>query len=295
MVALVKVICGFCKKPFFRSAGRFNENRKLGNRPYCSKKCQFLGQRRRGFFQCGRGGCGKVFERCLSAVSSYSFCSRSCAVSVNNSKHPKRLAIYHPCEVCGKRIRGKDTLRFCSQKCRHLGIRRFSSDELIKTIRLFFSENKRTPAKREMKKVSDCAINTFGSWNLAVKAAGLEPNRSHSNRMYRRSRTLARDGHVCDSISEALVDNWLTDHGVEHECDAKYPSSNHKSDWRLSNGVFIEYFGLANDSPRYDRQIRKKRELCKMHGIRLVELYPRDLYPDLLLDKKLGIYAEIDF
>lgn len=43
------------------------------------------------------------------------FCSRSCSVSYNNHKSPKRgRHPNHPCEVCGKPTKN---LRFCSHLC----------------------------------------------------------------------------------------------------------------------------------------------------------------------------------
>ena len=49
----------------------------------------------------------------------------------------------------------------------------------------------------------------------------------------------------------------------------------------------MEYFGLANDSPRYDRAIRKKKGLCRKHKLRLIEIYPQDIYPKEYLNDKL--------
>ena len=106
--------------------------------------------------------------------------------------------------------------------------------------------------------------------------------------MYRRTKTKARDGHICDSISEALIDNWLTQHDIPHERDARYPTTKHRADWRVGD-TFIEYFGLAKDSPRYDHSVKKKQEICQAYKIALIELYPSDLYPQQSLENKLGI------
>lgn len=132
-------------------------------------------------------------------------------------------------------------------------------------------------------------IRTFGSWNNAVLAAGLTPNRSHDNRMYKRTGTKATDGHLCDSASEALVDNWLVDKSIAHERNVRYPNTGHLADWSVGNGVFVEYFGLANDSPRYDRAVEKKRSLCRQNNIQLIEIYAEDLYPNRRLEQKLGL------
>ena len=105
--------------------------------------------------------------------------------------------------------------------------------------------------------------------------------------MYKRVSAKAKDGHQCDSISEAIVDNWLTDNAIEHTRDISYPTTHHKADWKI--GVaFVEYFGLAADSPRYDRAIKRKRNLCRRNHIPLIEIYPEDLYPNIALEDKLS-------
>lgn len=144
----------------------------------------------------------------------------------------------------------------------------------------------RTPAKREARDIVYACVYYFGSWNNAISAAGLAPNRSHNQRMYRRVMTQAKDGHRCDSISEALIDNWLTDHGIAHERDVAYPVTRHKADWKIGE-IFVEYFGLAKDSARYDRATKEKQALCKKLGITLLALYPDDIYPALRLVKRL--------
>ncbi len=165
-----------------------------------------------------------------------------------------------------------------------------SSQELIEIIKQAVQKFKRVPARREMEKTASSCKNVFGSWNNAVIAAGLQPNRSHSQRMYKRINTIASDGHICDSISEAIIDNWLTKNNISHERNVSYPETNHKADWGIrfrEKYIFVEYFGLAGDSPRYDRAIRKKRKLCQKHNLTLVAIYPQDIYPKKYLNIKL--------
>ena len=147
----------------------------------------------------------------------------------------------------------------------------------------------RTITKREMGRIADICVREFGSWNKALLTANLVPHRSDSERMFKRIRTIARDGHRCDSVSEAIIDNWLTDNAIPHARDARYPSTGHKADWDIGRNVFVEYFGLANDSPRYDLSIEEKRRLCKKHGIGLIEIYPTDIYPLIKLEKKIKL------
>ena len=108
--------------------------------------------------------------------------------------------------------------------------------------------------------------------------------------MYKRTITKATDGHPCDSISEAIIDNWLAKNNISHKRDICYPTTNHRADWEISIGnkkIFIEYFGLANDSPRYDRATEEKKKLCEEHKISLIPIYSKDIYPLKNADEKL--------
>ncbi len=223
----------------------------------------------------------------LSAISPKNYCSSSCAATINNHLYPRRARLFQKCVRPGcDKIFKKPTI-FCSVSCKNISARAYTAEELITILGKTSGKLGRTPAKRELQEIVSAVVNTFGTWNAGIKAAGLEPNRSDSQRMYKRTRTIAKDGHQCDSISEAIIDNWLIEKGIEHERDVRYPDTNHKADWMLSGKIFVEYFGLANDSPRYDREIKSKRQLCKKYNIKLIELYPNDLYPAVRLSEKL--------
>ena len=177
---------------------------------------------------------------------------------------------------------------YCSLRCRRKteADRSYTPSQLIELLKQAALETQRTPAKREIRTLAGQCTRAFGTWNNAIIAAGLEPNRSHDHRMYKRVLAKALDGHICDSISEATIDNWLYKNGISHERYYRYPEGNYEADWTVTTAgkiVFIEYFGLANDSPRYDRSTKKKQALCRKHGIQLIEIYPRDLYPKVKL------------
>ncbi len=239
--------------------------------------------------RCGRPACTNEFYRRDTEVGRVEmcYCSRSCAAIINNQIQPKRIGQKHPCGNRTCRTLVPKSAVYCSRKCRWIDTTEFS-DAALKVLILDTSKRLgRTPTKRELGRIADMCIRAFGSWNSAIIQVGLTPYRSHSERMYRRSRTVASDGHKCDSVSEALIDNWLTDHGIPHERDARYPDTKHRADWLIDGRVFIEYFGLAKDSRRYDRSIAKKKLLCKRHGIPLIEVYPDDLYPKVRLSEKI--------
>jgi hypothetical protein len=236
--------------------------------------------------------CERVFERKLNDISPHNYCSKSCAAIVNNKKYPKwhSAPIFKICKQCGQKFKkSTNNKKYCSRKCMGKSRRR-TPEDLIKIIKETAGKLKRVPSRRELRNINDSCRKIFGSWNNAVLAADFVPNRSHDDRMYKRSIAKALDGHLCDSASEAVVDNFLTKHKIAHKRNIRYPLGNYKADWGIEQKnkiVFIEYFGLANDSPRYDRSIKKKQNICRKYRIKLIEIYPKDLYPEIKLKGKL--------
>lgn len=292
MAKLTKVHCKNCNKIFHRQNGKFNEALKMGWNQFCSPKCQSkFKTRERKTLACEN--CGKKFIRTIHRVSPHNYCSQSCGAIVNNKNRPERNATKIKCSNCGKIFKkwlvGSNT-KYCSMEC-FSEAKLYTKEKLLKIIQTTAKKLKRVPARREFRGgVDKACVRLFGSWNKAVSAAGFIPNRSHDNRMYERVISKAVDGHLCDSISELLIDNWLYKNKIEHEKDVQYPSTHHKADWQIISGdhkVFIEYFGLANDSPRYDRSIKEKKMLCKKQNISLIAIYPKDLYPKTYLDFNL--------
>ncbi|MBU1137106.1 hypothetical protein KKD72_01920 [Patescibacteria group bacterium] len=289
MTKLAKILCSVCKKPIYRRAGWIKENLKLGLNSYCSKECKSIGRTQRRLIICEN--CGKEFARIPSAFSPHNYCSRHCAAKANNKKYPRKgNPKFKICIVCGQEYRkSTGNIKYCSRKCRKKA-ENYTPQELIGIIKSIAQDLGRTPARRELREIGDSCRRIFGSWNNAVIAAGFKPNRSHSQRMYKRTNTKARDGHLCDSVSEALIDNWFTQNNIFHEINVSYPETHHKADWAIFvNGqkVFVEYFGLAQDSPRYDRAIKRKQEISQKYDLILVEIYPSDIYPCEDINKKL--------
>jgi len=124
----------------------------------------------------------------------------------------------------------------------------------------------------------------FGSWlNALIQAGVLEDG---TRRTSRGIQTIAQDGHVCLSLGEKTIDDWLFAHGIPHEKEPRYPVGNYRADWQVGD-VFIEYFGLIGN-PDYDEKTRAKVRLCKDQGIALVAVYPKDLAMQDGIDMKLA-------
>ena len=79
----------------------------------------------------------------------------------------------------------------------------YSKKELIGKIRQFYLKNRRIPLKREFNMYEEYK-QRFGSWNNAIKLAGFEPNQVIFSKKF-----IAKDGHVCDSFAEKIIDDWL--------------------------------------------------------------------------------------
>jgi len=123
----------------------------------------------------------------------------------------------------------------------------------------------------------------FGSWLKAlVEAELLEDG---TRRTSRGTQCLAKDGHVCLSLGEKTIDDFLYGRGISHEKEPPYPEGNFRGDF-LVDGVFIEYFGLKGN-PDYDAKTKLKQRICKKHGIKLISIYPSDLVSLGKLRRKL--------
>ena len=277
-INLVKVECAFCKKDFFRSRGQSNEAQKFGWKQYCSPDCISADRIKRQIFSCEN--CGKKFERSFHEISLHNYCSQSCAAVVNNKNCRKRKAKPKTCPICQKQLTDRGR-RYCSKRCKTRALRSYTPRDLLRIIKSNARELKRIPTKREMREIASICVHSFGSWNNAIVTAGLEPNRSHNQRMYKCMRTRASDGHICDSVSELIIDNWLTENNIAHDRNISYPNTNHKADWGINfqeRTIFVEYFGLAKDSPRYDKSVEEKKDICRKQKIQLIEIYPENLY-----------------
>lgn len=112
----------------------------------------------------------------------------------------------------------------------------------------------------------------FGTWNNAVREAGFDPNP-----VLFANHHLANDGHKCDSLAEKIIDDFLNERQVMHERNAPYPLGNYTVDFKIGS-LYVEYFGLSGELKKYDILKRQKLRIVRQYKIKLIEVYPKDLY-----------------
>ena len=127
--------------------------------------------------------------------------------------------------------------------------------------------------------------SVFGSWLNALIQAGLLED--GTRRTSRGIQSIAKDGHVCLSLGERTIDDYLHSHGIYHEKEPRYPERNFRGDFKAGD-IFIEYFGLTGN-PEYDAKTKEKINLCKKHNITLIAIYPEDFVSQKKLEDKLSI------
>lgn len=87
----------------------------------------------------------------------------------------------------------------------------------------------------------------FGTWNKTIEAAGFKSNPVKFSKKF-----ITKDGHICDSFAEKIIDDWLYSKNIKHQRNVPYPNSPYTADF-LIKGKFIEFFGLSGELKEYDR------------------------------------------
>jgi predicted nucleic acid-binding Zn ribbon protein len=257
--------------------GRYNEAVKNGWKQYCSSLCRSKARTKKITLLCNNPRCQKQFVRIPSHLvpSGKTYCSRSCAVAVNNKKYPKRPAQTKVCPVCQRLYPAKT--KFCSPGCREKYRRqeeKENKEKILSKIISFYDKHGRIPVKREFGHYS-LIRSLFGTWNEAIEAAGFSPNPLLFAKKF-----IANDGHICDSLSEKIIDDWLNARNIRHQVNVPYPGKvKLTADFVAKGKYWIEFFGLAGAVAKYDQTLQKKRRLIKKYRLNLIEVYPTDLFP----------------
>ncbi|MDP3994218.1 MAG: hypothetical protein Q8P91_00090, partial [bacterium] len=101
------------------------------------------------------------------------------------------------------------------------------------------------------------------------------------------NRHIAKDGHECDSLTEKIIDDWLFKREIEHKRSVPYPGNDRFTCDFVVEDRWIEFFGLRGEHKRYDELRKRKLKLVKKLNIKLVEIFPRDVFLKGSLEKKL--------
>jgi len=277
----LKVKCSLCGKKFSKELRRVNEAKKFGWKYYCSLRCQKAAKNKQKILKCDNPACNKTFKRAPHEISSSKnhFCSRSCSAIVNNSKSPKRRPKIRMCPACGKQF--SDQRKYCSQACIPKPPK-ITKKQIIDEIKEFYKSNGRIPLKREYYHYKATRLR-FGTWNKAIRAAGFEPNPV----MFAK-KSIANDGHKCDSLSEKIIDDWLYRRKIEHKINVPYPENNSLTVDFVVRNYWIEFFGLNGKVKAYDRLKKRKLRIAKKLNLHLIAIYPQDLFPNGKLGKILS-------
>lgn len=262
------VVCSYCSKDFVKENKYINENIKLGNRFYCSSKCQYTFKNKQKLLICENKGCKKKFKRAPHSISPHNFCSHPCAATFSNAlkwgpKKPKRLL--------SREEKIKIWTRVNRNRAKNYWLNH-GKDYIISKIQEFVIKNGRIPVKRETWGIYKPARKYFGTWNNAIEAAGFDPNP-----VLFAKHQVAKDGHTCDSLAEKIIDDYLFEKGIEHERTIPYPGGIYNADFKIGNRL-IEYFGLTGEHKRYDELRMIKQKIAKDLKLELIEIYPKDLY-----------------
>ncbi|MDO9455258.1 hypothetical protein [Nocardioides sp.] len=117
-------------------------------------------------------------------------------------------------------------------------------------------------------------------WTLVLEESGIAPE---GLRTSRGTLVRARDGHLCLSLRERAVCDFLHQHGIKHDREPLYPTDEvlnprgrRRADWILTDGTLVELWGMPND-PVYAAKMVEKRQLAQRHNLRLIELTDTDL------------------
>jgi hypothetical protein len=121
----------------------------------------------------------------------------------------------------------------------------------------------------------------FGKpWTRVLIATGVVKG---SRVTARGTMAVASDGHLCRSLGELAIDDYLTNAGIGHDVEPPWPAHDElnphgrqRADWILTDGTYVEYAGLTGDKA-YDRKMASKVRMARDLGIPLLVVYPSDL------------------
>lgn len=202
---------------------------------------------------------------------------------VENRGQSRRRLEEKECVFCGKIFTTKQYNQvFCSKECKKKS--HGTKEDLMKWANDFIANNGFVPTSKMNFRMTRLAKENFSSWNNFIKELGQKPRKQTYGKGY----YLCKDGHVSDSISEVVVDNWLFENNIKHERRKKYPNSKKDCDFYLTDyNIWIEFFGLLGEDDKYDETANEKRIIERENGINMLEITAKDLFPKNKLKEKI--------
>jgi hypothetical protein len=119
----------------------------------------------------------------------------------------------------------------------------------------------------------------FESWSYLLNDAGLLTSPISKGRGGYKS--IASDGHLCLSIPERTICEFLTKFKIDHEKEPYYPKimENHlgasRADW-LIDDTYVEFAGMMGIK-EYEGKMKKKITFAKTNGLKLIVITPKNI------------------
>ena len=115
----------------------------------------------------------------------------------------------------------------------------------------------------------ESAKKMFGSWAHLLEAAELLEHRQRGRGGHQ---SIASDGHLCLSMGERAICEFLTRNGIVHSKEPLYPSDEKLNPNGLLRGdflvgsIFIEFAGMMSNK-EYAERMKQKSKLAKIKNI----------------------------
>ena len=85
-------------------------------------------------------------------------------------------------------------------------------------------------------------------------------------------------------MAEKIIDDWLFERDIKHKTKVPYNYHNMTADFKIGN-IYVEFFGLRGQLEKYDKLVKEKESLWKEKNLKVIKIYPGDLFPKNKLDK----------
>ena len=90
-------------------------------------------------------------------------------------------------------------------------------------------------------------------------------------------------------MAEKIIDDWLFIKKIKHKTKVPYKHHRMTADFKI-NDIYVEFFGLQGKIESYDKLIKEKEEHYKEKNLKVIKIYPNDLFPKNKLNQ---IFAKL--